>query len=181
MPQSEHSQLELDEKESSDENYQFDSGQKQPASEPQYATQNDRPSTDCSFRDDDCLSTLRSTTQKARKKRNNTSPEETNDVLLEFLQRKRPNPINFLPPKPSEKDALQHFFDSIASTMRNFPPLSIAKIKLQIANIVGAEEVACAERNEAANGSVNIKYVQGPVQQTDFKIERVESIADTHS
>lgn len=130
----------------------------------------DRPFSAFSGRDDDNSSTLCSPPPNPRKKRN--SSENSNDILREFLHRKRPDPIDFLPPKPQEKDAIQQFFDSIATTVRNFPPLSIAKIKLKIANIVGEEEIACAERNEAMVGSVqfinldNLTYVEEPTATT---------------
>lgn len=68
------------------------------------------------------------------------------DVFKEFLNRETPVPItnDSLPRIKSSKDNLAHFFDAIADTMRSFPPLSIAKTKLQISKIVGEEEIALA-------------------------------------
>ncbi|XP_039961007.1 uncharacterized protein LOC120775079 [Bactrocera tryoni] len=71
----------------------------------------------------------------------------------ELISKKRATVLEPLPPKPpkapklAQNDSLQIFFESIASTMRTFPPLSIAKIKLQISQLVGNEEIALAERN----------------------------------
>lgn len=75
--------------------------------------------------------------------------------------------MDFLPLKPSApKDNLQQFFESIASTMRTFPPLSIAKIKLQISKMVGEEEVAIAERNAA----VEIVYVENETEKLNEEL-----------
>lgn len=43
------------------------------------------------------------------------------------------------------KDNLDVFFCAISSTMRRFPPLQVAKLKLEISNLVGAAEVAMEE------------------------------------
>lgn len=102
-------------------------------------------------------SVLSDATPQRSRKRSSISSQDHSDILREFINRKQPNPMDFLPPKPpAPKDNLQQFFESIASTMRSFPPLSIAKIKLQISKIVGEEEVACAERNAA----VEIIYIE---------------------
>lgn len=73
----------------------------------------------------------------------NMSGSDTNEVLKEFMTQR---------PKPSEKpsDDIQQFFDSMASTVRKFSPLTIAQIKLKIAQIVGEEEIAWAEKTTAA-------------------------------
>lgn len=93
--------------------------------------------------------TSRSGNGKLRKRTNKQA-----DILREFLNHKQPTAIEFLPPKPPEppepKDSLQQFFEAIASTMRTFSPVSIAKIKLKISQIVGEEEIVCAEKNAAA-------------------------------
>lgn len=91
------------------------------------------------------------------KKRTDQKNEHT-EILREFLNRRQPNPMDCLPSKPSAlKDSLQQFFESIASTMRTFSPLAIARIKLEISQIVGKEEIACAERIE----NVEIIYTSG--------------------
>lgn len=104
------------------------------------------------------------TPQQSRKRSKGTFQDQS-DTLREFLNRKQPNPMDFLPPKPpAPKDNLQQFFEAIASTMRTFPPLSIAKIKLQISQIVGQEEIDCAERN----ANVEIVYVENTIEtETD--------------
>lgn len=100
------------------------------------------------------------TPQQSRKRSKAASQDHT-DILREFLNRKQPNPMDFLPPKPpAPKDNLQQFFEAIASTMRTFPPLSVAKIKLQISQIVGQEEIDCAERN----ANVEIVYVENTIE-----------------
>lgn len=70
---------------------------------------------------------------------------ETNDILRAFLN-DRPKLSDFLPKKPD--DDVQQFFDSMAAIVRKFSPLSIAKIKLKIGQIVGEAEIAWAERQE---------------------------------
>lgn len=83
-----------------------------------------------------------SSVSQASKKRKAGAQTETNEILREFLAN-RPKPSDFLPQKPA--DDVQQFFDSVASTVRKFSPLSIAKIKLKFGNIVGEEEIAWAE------------------------------------
>lgn len=66
----------------------------------------------------------------------------------------------------------------MATTVKTFPPLSIAKIKLQIATIVGQEEIACAERNASAIQTVqliNYEIGQGPLEPTESTLESVPS------
>lgn len=64
------------------------------------------------------------------------------------------SPVDFLVPKPQEpKDSLAYFFESIASTMRTFDPITIARLKLKISRMVGEEEIAAAEKAEAGNSS----------------------------
>lgn len=75
---------------------------------------------------------------------------ETNDILREFLS-SRPKPSDFVPQKPN--DDVQQFFDSMASTVRKFSPVSIARIKMKIGQIVGEEEVAWAEAQS------NVQYI----------------------
>lgn len=58
-------------------------------------------------------------------------------------KRQQPNPVDFL--KPTPKDHLDLFFESICSTMRTLPALSIAKLKMKISQLVYAEEFALAE------------------------------------
>lgn len=94
--------------------------------------------------------TQRSSNEKSRKWTSASSNEQA-DILREFLNHKQPTPIEFLPSKrPEMRDNLQQFFEAIASTMRTFSPVSIAKIKLKISQIVGEEEIVCAEKNAAA-------------------------------
>lgn len=160
------------------EDSQFDSGQKETASEAQSKTASGRPSTSFSVRDDDTMSTICSTPLNVRNKRKHTSAENTSDVLREYLQRERPTPIQYMAPQSSEKCGVQQFFDSMATTVKTFPPLSIAKIKLQIATIVGQEEIACAERNASAIQTVqliNYEIVQGSLEPTESTFESVPS------
>lgn len=63
--------------------------------------------------------------------------------MLDTLLNQCPNPSDSTAQKPA--DDVQKFFDSMASTVRKLSPLSIAKIKLQVSQIVGAEEIAWAE------------------------------------
>lgn len=76
------------------------------------------------------------------KKRKGSQLSETNLILREFLSQ-RPKPSDLLPMKPV--DHVQTFFDSMASTVRKFSPLEIAKIKLKISQIVFEQEIAWAE------------------------------------
>lgn len=76
------------------------------------------------------------------KKRKTSQMSETNDMLREFLAQ-QPNPFGFLAQKSA--DDVQQFFDSMASTVCKFTPLTIARLKLKIAQIVGEEEIAWAE------------------------------------
>lgn len=68
---------------------------------------------------------------------------ETNEILRQFLENE-PKPSDFLPPKPA--DDVQQFFDSMATTVRKFSPLDIAKVKLKVAQIVGEHEIVWAEQ-----------------------------------
>lgn len=101
-------------------------------------------------------------TPRKSRKRPGSTPHDNSDILREFLNRKAPNPVDFLPPPPPPpppKDNLQHFFDAIASTMRTFSPLSVAKIKLKISQLVGEEEIANAENAES---HVEFVYIESP-------------------
>uniref|UniRef100_A0A034VDA4 MADF domain-containing protein n=1 Tax=Bactrocera dorsalis TaxID=27457 RepID=A0A034VDA4_BACDO len=86
-------------------------------------------------------------------KRTRTVAEIQQTTTPELISKKCATLVEPLPPKPSktpklaQNNSLQIFFESIASTMRTFPPLSIAKVKLQISQLVGNEEIALAERN----------------------------------
>lgn len=105
------------------------------------------------FSRDGSPSSFRSGTPVLKKRK--ASQMETNDILREFLAQ-RPKPSDFLPQKPD--DDIQQFFDSMASTVRKFSPLSIARIKLKIAQIVGEEEIAWAE-NAAREANQQVEYV----------------------
>lgn len=72
----------------------------------------------------------------------------------------RPKPSVFLPQKPV--DDIQQFFDSMASTVRKFTPLAIARIKLKIAQLVGEEEIAWAELQTTQN----YQYVFVPTSES---------------
>lgn len=76
------------------------------------------------------------------KKRKSSQLTETNVLLREFLDN-RPKPSDFLPQKPT--DDVQQFFDSMATTVRKFPALSIARIKMKVAQLIGEEEIAWAQ------------------------------------
>lgn len=96
-----------------------------------------------------------SSVSQASKKRKAAAQTETNEILREFLAN-RPKPSDFLPQKPA--DDVQQFFDSMASTVRKFTPVSIAKIKLKIANIVGEEEIVWAEEQSR----FQVVFVENP-------------------
>lgn len=76
------------------------------------------------------------------KKRESSQMTEANVILHEFLAN-RPKPSDFLSQKPT--DDIQQFCDAMASTVRKFSPLQIAKVKLKISQVVGLEEIAWAE------------------------------------
>lgn len=68
------------------------------------------------------------------------------ELMREFMASRKPNSLEFLPPKPKPKEPLEIFFESIYSTVRTFPPKSIAKLKMKISQLVGEEEIALAEQ-----------------------------------
>lgn len=70
---------------------------------------------------------------------------QRNEILREFLAQ-RPKPYDFMPHQSA--DNIQLFFDAMASTVRKLSPLSIARIKLKVTQIVGEEEIAWAENAE---------------------------------
>lgn len=91
-----------------------------------------------------------SQTSAAEKRKASHTLRDTNKMLRLLLsQPPKPsdfvpqNPFDFIPQNPS--DDIQPFFDSMVSTVRKFSPLSIARIKLKIAQIVGEEEIAWAD------------------------------------
>lgn len=96
-------------------------------------------------------------TSRPSKKRLSDVAEIHQDTVSELTRSKGPTLVEPLQSKASKaptpfakRDSLQIFFESIVSTMRTFPPLSIAKIKLQISQLVGSEEIALAESNANA-------------------------------
>lgn len=97
------------------------------------------------------------------KKRKVSQMDTTNEILREFLD-SRPKPSDFMPPKPA--DDVQQFFDSMASTVRKFSPLAIARIKLKIAQIVGEEEIAWAEEVARQNAPAEYIYLTQTTQET---------------
>lgn len=111
---------------------------------------------------------------KNAKKRINADSIDTNEILREFLKRK-PDPIEFIPTNTPAKDNLDHFFDSIASTMRTFPPVSIARIKLQISQIVGEEEIKCAENCQYVIHVVEPEQPQQPTSEMTNDNETLHS------
>ena len=76
-------------------------------------------------------------------KKRKAPQNDVNDLFRELLAQ-RPKATDFMPQKPV--DNVQQFFDSMASTVRKFSPLAIARIKLKIAQIVGEEEIAWAQQ-----------------------------------
>lgn len=78
-------------------------------------------------------------TPNSKRRREN----ETSEILHEFLAN-RPKPSDFIPQQSA--DDIQQFFKSMEATVRKLSPLAIARIKLKIANIVGEEEIAWAEK-----------------------------------
>lgn len=81
-------------------------------------------------------------TPSVKRRRGGSQVSETSAILREFLA-ERPKPSDFMQQKPI--DDLQHFFDSMASTVRKFSLMRIARIKLKISQIVGEEEMTWAE------------------------------------
>lgn len=68
----------------------------------------------------------------------NDNQMDNADLQYEF----RPEAQNAITvPCNCKGDNLEKFFDSISSTIRQFPPLEIAQAKVAISNIVGAMEV----------------------------------------
>lgn len=96
------------------------------------------------------------TPQCSRNKRRAPSSDPMTDLLYELISTRKPNPVNFLQPKTKPKDHLDHFFESIASTMRTFPAISIAKLKLKISQLVGEEEVLLAQQEQLTQ----VVYIQ---------------------
>lgn len=91
-------------------------------------------------------------------KKRAATPDATESLLRMLVNRKQPSALDFLPPKP--KDNLAQFFESIASTMRTLPPVSIARLKLKISQLVGEEEIAVAESNALADSSQsNVQFI----------------------
>lgn len=88
------------------------------------------------------------TPQRMRRKRRAPSADPT-DLLYDLISNRKPNPVDFLPPNPTPKDHLDHFFESLASTMRTFPALSVATLKLKISQLVGEEEIALAKQAQS--------------------------------
>lgn len=80
---------------------------------------------------------------------------ETTAIMREFLAT-RPKPSDFLPKQPD--DEIQIFFNSMAATTRKFSPLSVARLKLKISQLVGEEEIAWAE--DVAR--TQVIYVEAP-------------------
>lgn len=88
------------------------------------------------------------TPQRKCKKR--APAQDATEMLCQYLaNRKPPTPLDFLPSKPAPKDSIDTFLESIGATLRTFPPVSIAEMKLKIAQLVGEEEIALARRNAA--------------------------------
>lgn len=63
---------------------------------------------------------------------------KSNKLLVDFIKNIKP---------PAEKDNKDLFFNAITATMRSFPPVSVAKLKLKIGQLVYGEGVALAEKN----------------------------------
>lgn len=76
------------------------------------------------------------------KKRKISQMIDTNEIIREFLS-SQPKPSDSMPQKPN--DEVQQFFESMATTVRKFSPLAIARIKMKIAHLVGEEEILWAE------------------------------------
>lgn len=86
-----------------------------------------------------------------KRKHGQTASSESSDFLRElFANRQRAT--DFLSQRP--RDDLQSFFDYMCDTVRKFSPLEIAKIKFEIAQIVGKQEILWAEN--AANQTLQI-------------------------
>lgn len=105
-----------------------------------------------------CSSVDSETPQRSRNKRRAASADPS-ELLYELISTRKSNPVDFLP-SSVPKDHLDHFFDSLASTMRTFPALSVAKLKLKMNQLVGEEEVSLAQQTQTAQ----IVYIQQPNQ-----------------
>lgn len=108
------------------------------------------------------MSSVLSTATKTAKKR---KADETTEMLREFLAN-RPKPSDFIPQTPV--DDIQHFLNSIAVTMRRLSPLSIARLKVKIANIVGEEEILWATQNP-------VEYIYLDQQSTTIEPAQTQS------
>lgn len=99
--------------------------------------------------------------QPATKKRKHgqTVSSESSDFLRDLFIN-RPKPGDFIQQRP--RDDLQSFCDNMCDTMRKFEPLAVAKIKLEIAQIVSKHEIEWAEAAAvaAANKSLQITPFQ---------------------
>lgn len=93
---------------------------------------------------------------RSRNKRRPPSADPS-ELLYELISTRKRNPVDFLPPSVP-KDHLDHFFESLASTMRTFPALSVATLKLKMSQLVGEEEVSLAQQPQTAQ----IVYIQQP-------------------
>lgn len=93
-----------------------------------------------SIRSPDTVSSAKQSKKRARS-------EVDAEVVLDTFFAHRPAANEFL---PSERiDELDQFFLSMAATVRKFPAVSIAKIKMGIAQMVGQEEIVWAEKKDA--------------------------------
>ncbi|KNC31456.1 hypothetical protein FF38_04039 [Lucilia cuprina] len=88
------------------------------------------------------------TPQRRQNKQRAPSSDPTTELLYELISFRKPRLVDFLQQKIRPKDYLDHFFDSLASTMRSFAPISIAKLKLKMSQIVGEEEVFLTQKDQ---------------------------------
>lgn len=117
--------------------------------------------------------TIMAPKEKKRTKRSFQSMD-ADDVMEKFFAN-RPKPSDFFPPeKPS--DDIDAFFHSIATTVRKFSPVAVARLKLRIANMVGEEEISWAEA-EASN-RVQYIIVEPPAKRVAMESSTQESAAE---
>ena len=96
------------------------------------------------------------THQRNTRNKRRAPPADPTDLIYELISSRKPNPVDFLPSTSVPKDHLDHFFESLASTMRTFPALSVAKFKLKMSQLVGEEEVSLAQQAQLTQ----IVYIQ---------------------
>lgn len=68
-------------------------------------------------------------------------------------------------------DGLEMFFGSIISTIRQFPPVEIARMKIEINNIVGAKEVALLRGTHTDEHTINKVKLDGSLASGIYRFK----------